>query len=209
MADRVVLFIDYQNVYRWAREMFCDHRVDPHWNGQIDPLKLGNLVVDRSPFDRTLYEVRVYRGLPVNDRDPKAYAAARRQISKWQDSDPRVKVLTRPLRYPYGWPNTHQPGSKPGEKGIDVSLAIDFAAMAVRGQYEVGIIFSADTDLKPALEFVSSHDVQARAEVMAWHPGQTGNEAPRRLSLGQGRPFCHWMDDNDYKAVADPENFAI
>jgi hypothetical protein len=41
------------------------------------------------------------------------------------------------------------------EKGIDVALAIDFVTMAVRGEYDVGVIMSTDTDLKPALEAVA------------------------------------------------------
>jgi uncharacterized LabA/DUF88 family protein len=58
-------------------------------------------------------------------------------------------LVTRPLRYP------GQAGEKPQEKGIDVALALDFVAMAMRGEYEVGILMSTDTDLKPALELVA------------------------------------------------------
>lgn len=80
--------------------------------------------------------------------------------------------MTRPLRYPQGWPGASLPGEKPGEKGIDVALTMDFAVMAVRRQYEIGIIFSTDTDLKPAIEFVSDlglegNDGMPRAEVAA------------------------------------------
>ncbi len=34
-------------------------------------------------------------------------------------------------------------------------MSMDFAIMALRGQYDVGIMFSGDTDLKPSLEFVA------------------------------------------------------
>jgi uncharacterized LabA/DUF88 family protein len=56
---------------------------------------------------------------------------------------------------PYGWPNSHQAGEKPQEKGIDVALAIDFVSMAVAGDFEVGVLMSTDTDLTPALEEVA------------------------------------------------------
>ena len=36
-----------------------------------------------------------------------------------------------------------------------MALALDFVAMAMRGEYEVGILMSTDTDLKPALELVA------------------------------------------------------
>ena len=199
MADRVVLFIDYQNVYRRARELFFDHATDRHWCGQISPLKLGTLLVDRSPFDRVLHQVRVYRGLPGASQDPKAYAAARKQMSDWE-LDHRVKVIQRPLRYPHGWPNNHASGARPGEKGIDVALAIDFAAMAVPSEYEAGILFSVDTDLKPALEFVSDPSMRARSEVAAWRDPV---DYPRRLSLGSNKPYCHWLNEQDYNRVCD------
>lgn len=32
---RVVVFVDYQNTYRSARDAFHDHSVDPRWLGQI------------------------------------------------------------------------------------------------------------------------------------------------------------------------------
>ncbi|MGH7745528.1 MAG: NYN domain-containing protein, partial [Candidatus Dormibacteria bacterium] len=64
MADRVVVFVDYQNVYRLARSTFHDHALDPHWCGQVDPVKLALHLVSDSPFDRELTQVRIYRGQP-------------------------------------------------------------------------------------------------------------------------------------------------
>jgi hypothetical protein len=79
------------------------------------------------------------------------------------------------------------PGEKPGEKGIDVALTIDFAVMAVRGEFDVGVIFSTDTDLKPALEFVAGLGEgkpggMPRAEVAAWSAKDQQN---RRLSISR------------------------
>ncbi|MDR0284680.1 MAG: NYN domain-containing protein, partial [Propionibacteriaceae bacterium] len=150
---QVVLFIDYQNTYRATRACFHDHATDPAQFGQIWPLSIGQVLVNRSPFPRELSEVRVYRGLPSSHRDPKAYGAARRQNAAWT-RDPEVHVISRPIRYPPGYPTTHAIGQKPTEKGIDVSLAVDFVTLAVQGKYDIGILMSLDTDLIPALEFV-------------------------------------------------------
>lgn len=114
-ADRVVVFMDYQNIYRAARRIYHDHLVDPYWYGQVDPQKLGEHLAADSPRDRVLQQVRVYRGLPSNQRDPKAYGAARKQIAFWHQM-PKVLPVTRPLRYPEGWPNSSQPGDKPSER---------------------------------------------------------------------------------------------
>jgi len=66
MSDRMVLFIDAQNIYKGARTAFFDIH-DLHTCGQFDPLRLGKLVCSKQPFSRgkhtrTLAEVRVYWG---------------------------------------------------------------------------------------------------------------------------------------------------
>lgn len=207
MADRVVVFVDYQNVYRAARRAYFTHGVDPHWRGQINPLALGRHLAEDSPYDRELHEVRIYRGLPSSKRDPKGYGAARRQITRWQ-SMRSVQVVTRPIRYPHGWPDDCGE-ERPQEKGIDVALALDFAMMGERGEYEVGIMVSGDTDLKPALESVEfarrdREGAGPRAEVAAW---STEDHHDPRLSITGSRIFCHWMDRAAYDRVADDQDY--
>lgn len=205
MTDRVVVFLDWQNVYKGAREAFCSYGA-PHWEGQVQPLALGRLIAADSPFDRRLHQVRVYRGQPDATRDPKGYAANARQIAAWRRS-PMVDVTVRTLRYPRGWPSSHRAGEKPQEKGIDVALAIDFVTLAVAGEYEVGVLMSTDTDLKPALEAVAqltpTHGV--RAEVAAWSSA-AGHS--RRLSIGSRRLYCHWLGKDLYHQAADPTDYA-
>jgi len=162
---------------------------------QINPTKLGDLLIRKYTDTRELKQIRVYTGIPSEKKDVKAFIAASRRIELWQ-SDPLVKVITRPLSYPLGWPKSSKPGERPREKGIDVNLAIDFVTMAIRKEYEVGILFSVDTDLKPALEFVLSNDVSARAEVAAWRR-QADHQI--RLALSMNRPFCHWLTEDDYQ----------
>ena len=204
MSDRVILFIDYQNVYRRARD--CFHGLQaPHWDGQIDPLTLGQLIIDRSPYDRTLAQVRVYRGQPDASRDPKGYAANQRQCAAWRRRG--VEVVARTLRYPFGWPTQSSPGEKPQEKGIDVALAIDFVMLGLRRRYDVGILMSTDTDLKPALEAVAqlTGSGGARAEVAAW---SGHGQHSRRLSISSARLWCHWLEESDYRSVADSTNYS-
>ena len=183
-------------------------RWSPHFEGQIDPLKLAEHIAADSPFDRELAQVRVYRGLPDGSKDPKGYSAARRQIAAWQALDPRVLVFPRPLSYPHGWPDSHKPGEKPREKGIDVSLAIDFAVLAVTRQYDVGVLMSTDTDLKPALEAIpllAAGRAFPRAEVAAW--SGEGRQR-RRISLGGNKPYCHWLDKTTYSVVCDHTDYS-
>lgn len=201
MADRVVVFLDYQNVYMGAREAFHPFGSAPQ-DGQVNPYRLAERVAGMSTqFDRDLTEVRVYRGQPDSQRDPRGYAANDRQCQHWRTL-PKTTVVTRTLRYPRNWPR-----EKEREKGIDVALAIDLVAGAVRGDFDVAILMSADTDLKPALEFV--RDMRGnpfpRCEVAAWS-SPMGHS--RRLSIAGGQIWCHWLDESEYRAVADPTNYA-
>jgi len=198
MADRVVLFLDYQNIYMSARSLF--HTMGAaHWNGQVDPLTLGRLLVERSPYNRELTGVRIYRGIPDSTKDPKGYGACQRQVASWRQT-PEVEAITRTLRYPQNWP-----ADKPQEKGIDVALAIDFVVMAVRGDYDVGVLMSTDTDLKPALEAVAGGGA-GRAEVAAWSNPQSYS---RRLSISGRKLWCHWVDTSDYLTVQDTRDYNI
>lgn len=202
MAARVAVFLDYQNVYRGARRAFHAYG-SPHPDGQVDPYRLAELLVSKGPSngDHVLSEVRVYRGQPDSQKDPKGYAANGRQCSRWRGL-PKTLVVTRTLRYPRDWPR-----DKEQEKGIDVQLAIDLVAGAVRRDYEVAILMSTDTDLKPALEFVRDlqGDPYPRGEVAAW---SSPDSYSRRLSIPGHRIWCHWLDGADYRSVADPTNYA-
>jgi uncharacterized LabA/DUF88 family protein len=193
------VFIDYQNVYGTARETFHPLHA-PYTAGQIDPLRLGELLAAKSPYDRELAEVRVYRGQPDSTKDPKGYGASSRQHAAWR-ANPKTTVITRTLRYPRNWPR-----ERAEEKGIDVALAVDFVVMAVRGEYDVGILMSVDTDLKPALEAVA--DLKGapypRAEVAAW---SAPNQHSRRLSIRTAKLWCHWLGPTDFTACADPTDY--
>lgn len=198
MPDRVVVFLDYQNVYMGAREAFFSLG-SPHVDGQVDPWLLGRLLTARGLGERALQQVRIYRGRPDAGRDPRGYAAASRQCDTWR-RQLGTKVFTRTLRYPFDWPH-----EKAREKGVDVALAVDFVAMAVRDEYDVGILMSVDTDLKPALEFVCDlSGVRPRCEVAAWS-APAGHS--RRLSVSGHKVWCHWLGEADHRSVADPTDY--
>ena len=52
---RVVVFLDYQNVYHRARDAFCDREAAAR-EGQVDPLALGHLLASRVPGARHVYK---------------------------------------------------------------------------------------------------------------------------------------------------------
>ncbi len=88
------------------------------------------------------------------------------------------------------------------EKGIDVALAVDILRLAaVEGSYDVGVVFSGDTDLAPAIEAVQELRC-GHVEVAAWRGGGG------RLRIdGTSRPWCHWLSEEDYHAVLDSTDY--
>jgi len=155
MVKKLVIFIDTQNMYRSARDAFFEENAS-HIYGPFDPIELGNLICSKRPHgsskdERELSEVRTYTGRPNPSRDPKTYGSHRKQCSAWERKG--ALVIPRSLRYPRNWPN-----NPAQEKGVDVALAIDFVVMAIEQKYEIGVIASTDTDLKPAIEYVLGKD---------------------------------------------------
>jgi hypothetical protein len=80
--------------------------------------------------------------------------------------------------------------------------------MAVRGEYDVGILMSTDTDMKPALEAVVSMAQSSgpRVDVAAWSaPGRLS----RRLAIGSRNLYCHWVGKDVYDRIADPTDYSV
>jgi uncharacterized LabA/DUF88 family protein len=202
MPKRVMVFIDYQNAYKGARDAFFDPTISPHKDGQFDPLAVGQKIVNaptRPPGDYVLSQVRIYTGRPDPRKQSRTYTAHMRQCEKWTRSG--VVVTPRMLRYPFDYP-----ARKPEEKGIDVALAIDFIAHAMDNKFDIGVLFSTDTDLRPPLEFVHRRFSPAKSvEVAAW----SSNRGRRALNIPDVRIWCHHLELATYNAVADTTDYNL
>jgi len=199
ITERLILFLDDKNFYKGARDAFFSD-TDAHFYGQVSPIALGNLICSRpAKTQRRLQQVRIYTGLPDSTKEPKTYAAHIKQCQSWKKEG--VEVITRMLRYPQDWPN-----SKAQQKGVDVALAVDLVALAIDSIYDVGVIASTDSDLRPALEYVIQKcRNKCHIEVAAWFTPQTKN----RLSIPGINIWCHRLHKADYDAVADLTDYNI
>jgi len=198
--QKLMLFIDWQNFYNGARRSFFSNS-DNYVYGQIKPFELGNLICSRAPQGCTykLEQVRVYTGRPDSTKEPKAYAANSKQSNAWEKSG--AVIVARQLRYPQDWPHSHAE-----EKGVDVALAIDFISFAIDHMYDVGVIASTDTDLKPALEFVNHRCYpEIHSEVAAWYSSRSRS----RLSIANHNIWCYWLKKADYDAIADLTDYTM
>ncbi|OZD55397.1 hypothetical protein CH252_05870 [Rhodococcus sp. 06-1477-1B] len=203
MAERVIVYLDWQNVYMRAREAFHSSH-DPYFKGQVDPIDLGELLASRGKdADRDLVQVRIYRGTPDQRFDARGYAAARRQMAAWTRNR-KVEIITTTLRYPDGWPNSTE---HPREKGIDVSLAVDLVVMGTAGEYDTAIVMSSDQDIAPAVEYIAgTSGIPARVEVAAWR-GKMGRR-PNRINT-RARVYGHWLTDQDYWGLVDETDYMV
>lgn len=192
----MAVFIDYQNVYRGARRAFALES-EYHTHGQVHPLRVGLALKNMGIGERELSEVRVYRGVPSAERDPRGYGAADRQTALWRNTG-RVTVITRPVNY--------RDPQAPREKGIDVQIAVDFVRLAIERTYDVGVLFSADTDLLPALETVCELRGETACEVAAWAP-EKGSASILRVKGRQLR--FHYLDRTWYERVSDPTDYNL
>ena len=206
MTDRVVLFLDWQNLLGGARSAF--HGAGARRtavDGQVDPIALGELICSRPPLGsiRELSEVRIYRGEPNSVSNPKMHAAHIAQRKAWEQAGARVKVITRPLQY---LKDSETGTFTAREKGIDVQLAVDLITCAADGLYDIGVVFSGDTDLRPALEHVAERfNPRPRVEVAAWEFDG------RRRGLRFRSPYktwCHYLNEADYQSIRDFTSYA-
>lgn len=194
---KLVLFIDAQNVYKGARDAFFDDEA-PNQDGQIDPWKVGQLLVEKQEsagYPTVLEEVRIYTGYHSPEYNQRGYDAYQRQSAAWKKSG--CKVFPRVLRYdPTG-------ESPPREKGVDVQLAIDYVRLAIDDDYDVGVIFSNDTDLLPAIEFVlDRYMIEKLVHTATWSSDSSGK------ALWSEGAWVHYLKRDDYDKCHDSYNYA-
>lgn len=195
MKDRVVVFLDYQNVHGWAQRAFLPHGCD-RAAGHINPLKVGEYLCQRRSRESELAQVRVYRGRPNPEREPEATGANDRQAATWNTS-PLVQVIRRNLRYPADWPE-----SPASEKGIDVAIAVDLITLSMKKYMDAAILFTSDQDLLPAVETIMNESL-GHVEVACW-------EGAYRIQIpNTSLPWCHTIDEAAYNTMRDNTNYVV
>jgi hypothetical protein len=119
-------------------------------------------------------------------------------VALWRQQE-RVTPITRPLNY--------RDPAHPREKGIDVCIAVDYVMMAMCGEYDVGVLFSADTDLLPAARGRHRATGPARLRGCRWLPN--GGNAANRLRVRGHTVWCHLLDETAYKHVGDDTDYTM
>lgn len=193
VPDRLAVFLDYQNVHMTAHGLF-EALGSPAETSLVHPLLIAERIAAKRRGECELVSVRVFRGRPNPVHHPVPTAANDAQTSAWE-RDSRVKVFRRALNY-RGWPE-----HPPREKGVDVALAVDLIEGAMLGNFDVGVVFSNDTDLMPAVE-TAFRRTSACIEVASWTSAKP-LWFPEYISQGRYLPYCHFLNQDDFQAVRD------
>lgn len=157
--QRVVVFIDGQNLYHRSKKTFGHPLCHPH------------LLAEKLADGRRLIETRFYTGIHDPRKRPEQHGAMDRRLKAMQSHG--VTTITRRLSYVSNWvprpgqnlpdANEHLGTVQPGEllamevgaeKGIDLALGLDLVRYAREGRYDVAVLVSRDRDLHEAAEEV-------------------------------------------------------
>jgi len=195
---RVAVFLDYQNVHLGAHSLFLSYGAPVH-EALVHPVRLAERLVAKRRDGGALTSVQVFRGRPNPGHQPTLAAANDAQTAAWQRTDARVQVVRRDLNY-RSWPT-----ESPREKGVDVALSIALVEGALLEQFDVGIVFSGDTDLIPAVE-MAFRRTTPRIEIACWS-GLKPLWFPAELAAGRRLPWCHFLDQTDFNQVRDRTNY--
>jgi uncharacterized LabA/DUF88 family protein len=193
MRPRIAVFIDYQNCYGAARDAFHRPGAAARY-GHFVPRLMAETLASKGGASHDLSFVGVYCGVANPERDSRTAAARQRQLAAWQRRG-GVTAVTRQLRYPRGWPR-----ERALEKGIDVKLAIDAIMLAVRREYDIGIIASCDSDLEPVAEALlelQKLEGVPQVETVAWRGRRN------RIGLPGQRLAYRLIDERDYLLMQD------
>ena len=160
---RAVLFVDYENAYRRAADLFPgpnDKR-----KGHFHPWKLAEIITEKHNRDSSqlasldLIQVRVYwGGFPRTRKSWKQQQKQQERFDVWRNPPPElnvqaadvdVKVIAPSRQLPAKWYPTGRERKDPVEKEVDVQITTDMLMMARAGEFDVAILFSEDSDQLP------------------------------------------------------------
>ncbi len=197
--QKVAVFFDYENVHRVGHGLYS-HLGEQKYETVVDPRMLAERLVGMRRSPSELAQVLVFRGRPVPAHQPEAASANDIQKTAWEQ-DPRVQVIRRDLRYDFDTDGSNRFTAR--EKGIDVALAIAIVDGAIRGEFDVAIVFTGDTDVMPALELAFNR-TDPCIEIACWQGSKPlwfaeglRQRPPRRL------PYCHFLKEDDFLECRD------
>lgn len=191
LAMRAIVFIDGQNLYHLAKNLWAPVGSSPYTYPSYDVNKVAQALVLRVP-GRTLEQIRFYTGVPNSNASPFWHAFWTNKLRYMRNRG--VAVYAGRI---------NQSGQ---EKGVDVSLAIDLVRLTYDQQYDAAIIVSQDWDFGPAVRLARQIGTsQGRTlSFESCFPYESGRSVNDR-----GIPGTDWIhiDQSIYDLWHDPRDY--
>ena len=184
---RTIVLVDGQNLFHLAREAWGP--TPPYNYPSYDVGKLAEALVFLRP-GRTVEEVRFYTGVPHQSADPFWNGFWRSKLRHLRNQG--IHVYRGRI-------------NSGGEKGVDVSLALDLVRATYEQRYDAAIIVSQDADFGPAVN-LSKEIATAQGRNLSFEsafPFGPGS------SYSRGVPGTNWVsiDQAMYDACFDPNDY--
>ncbi|WP_205754475.1 NYN domain-containing protein [Arthrobacter sp. CAU 1506] len=179
--------MDFENIRRTGHQLFA--RGFDESEVTVSPVLLAELIASRRQNAVPVTEISVVRGQPNRFRDPVAARRFERDVAAWSE-DSRVKGDYLPLHY-------GPQGARPKEAGVDLRLGLNLVEAARRHRHESVVLFTGDTDLKPAIDDAVA--AGTRVEVAFWSRRSYGFENPlAEYAVRQKRLWHHRLTEEDF-----------
>ncbi len=199
VQKRVAAFVDGQNLYHAAKEVFA------YTFPNYDVMALAQTLCRRQGWD--LQQTRFYTGVPAKEDNAfwNHFWIAKMATMGRQG----VIVFSRPLRYRYRQFHLSDGNEcrvlSGEEKGIDVRIAIDMIRLAHRQEYDVALVFSQDQDLSEVakeLRILAREQNRWLKVASAFPDGTTARNR-------RGIEATDWIsiDKATYDACLDPRDY--
>ncbi|HUY51112.1 MAG TPA: hypothetical protein VMV92_36320 [Streptosporangiaceae bacterium] len=187
MADRVAVLLDYENVLRGGWELHGRGR--QIYQCVPEPSLVADAIAAARGQASTVTAIYVFRAgrIRASSRCPAAPTTGRQRSGH---------AATRGC----GWSATRLPtgtghGSRPWRKALTSRWPSSwYGSLQEREQYEALVVFSGDTDLRPALDLCRKIG-GAAIEVACWD-GAKPLQIPKTAELP-----CHYLTDTDWRKV--------
>ena len=137
--ERVAVYVDGGNTYRKLKEVGLPEK---------DKIFVHSDFIAHLVGDRELISKRYYVGIVKNYNDSQKGEEMVRKQQRFLDALRESGFDVKPGRIMYDKGDIR-------EKGVDVQLAVELVIGAVDNLYDTAIVISSDTDLIPAVKYVS------------------------------------------------------
>jgi len=186
-----VLFVDYDNMFRRATELFTNASMGPT-HPQLDPRKLVRALQGRSRTGPIVTRVQIFAGLPSAKNEPSRNAAVKASASRWEKEEGTTVVLGG-LYYSARWPQ-----ESPRDRHTAVSLAVALIDEAVQNKASMISVASSSMVLQGALDCAARY-FSGHIQLVQWLTPRLRVDA----SASQSTVYHLCLDESDYLAMRD------